>query len=170
MKLSMHFPTFYKMIIYKNLIHRSQSVMVLSVEIIDRSSPKPFLGGWRDVARDREYHDAVSQTPSWIVEHLTKAKKKPRVSILVQTSARCTRSVETLTGVDRAVQADACFPELTDRLVSVQDARAANRKRSAVVKIQRWYRWEMGEGVMIGYWLIWRIEIINILATWVPLN
>lgn len=113
--------------------------MVLSVEIIDRSSPKPFLGGWRDVARDVEYHDAVSQTPLWIVEHLTKPKK-PRVSVPVQTSANCTRSVVAYGRVDRATQAGACFPGLNDRLVDLEEVRVASMRRRAALKIQWWYR------------------------------
>lgn len=36
--------------------------MVIVVEIEDRCSGKPFLGGWKNVVTGTEYHDACTQT------------------------------------------------------------------------------------------------------------
>ncbi|XP_046629080.1 IQ and ubiquitin-like domain-containing protein [Neodiprion virginianus] len=36
--------------------------MVIVVEIVDNSTKKPFLGGWKDVRTQREYHNATTQT------------------------------------------------------------------------------------------------------------
>ncbi|XP_016840280.1 uncharacterized protein LOC100677955 isoform X1 [Nasonia vitripennis] len=115
--------------------------MVLVVEIEDRTSPKPFLGGWRDVARDLEYHDACSQTP---VE-LLHGKRRRLVNRPVQTSAWVDRRSQAVCvggGVERAVQVvPEAFPEVGERIVVARSEEELEMRRDAAVKIQRFYRY-----------------------------
>ena len=101
----------------------------------ERLSPKPFLGGWRDVARGLEYHDACSQTP---------LPRRPRlVSAQAQTTcpgvSRTTRSV-VAGGLERAVQAGEPFPLIGEVLLAATEPRELQRRQVAAVKIQRFYR------------------------------
>ena len=110
--------------------------MVFVVEIEDRTSPKPFLGGWRDVDTNVEYYDAVTQTP---------LKPWPRnlVSRPVQTSAQPERRSRSVLagGIERAVQAGPVpFPELGESIIWVKDVVEARRRVEAAVKIQRFFR------------------------------
>ncbi|KAJ8678672.1 hypothetical protein QAD02_014459 [Eretmocerus hayati] len=113
--------------------------MVVVLEIEDRSSPKPFLGGWRDLKRNVEYHDAASQTVT---------AKKIGCDREIQTSGWKNASVEADCGSDKAVQASSPFPQIGDRVVWARNnwthgevrCRRKEDEEEAALKIQRFYR------------------------------
>ncbi|CAB0031679.1 unnamed protein product [Trichogramma brassicae] len=124
--------------------------MVIMVEILDESEPKPFLGGWRDAVHDIEYHDAVAQTsistigphdkpcaaPNRCKEDVEKSR-----SVCVQTIVE-KRTVATSANsrVSKSVQADPGYrsiPVLGEIVIDVEELK---RRREASCKIQRCFR------------------------------
>ncbi|XP_020709549.2 IQ and ubiquitin-like domain-containing protein [Athalia rosae] len=124
--------------------------MVIVVEIEDRSIRKPFLGGWRDVRNQTEYHNAATQT----------RPRDPRVPW----DSLITRDTQTTVLVDRVTEiphekASQTFengiyvPSASDKYLSpgkfeskirknvFQDGAARRRYLEAfAVKIQKFYR------------------------------
>ncbi|XP_058793869.1 uncharacterized protein LOC131665772 isoform X1 [Phymastichus coffea] len=111
--------------------------MVFVTEIEDRTSPKPFLGGWRDVARDLEYHDATCQTPTEF------SRPRQRISRPVQTFAireYCSRFVQLDDRLDKGVQANWLIPQLGECVLKANDLNEQTRRDAAAVTVQRFYR------------------------------
>ncbi|XP_011494391.1 PREDICTED: uncharacterized protein LOC105359475 [Ceratosolen solmsi marchali] len=112
--------------------------MVFVVEIEDRTSPKPFLGGWRDTKCNIEYHDAASQTS--FIYRTQPQREMVSVSVQMTGPARCSRSIGT-GGIERAVQANGiCFPELGESFIIARSSMELQRRQEAAIKIQRFYR------------------------------
>ncbi|KAL7295498.1 hypothetical protein TKK_0011145 [Trichogramma kaykai] len=125
--------------------------MVIMVEILDESEPKPFLGGWRDAVHDIEYHDAVAQTsistigaqdkPCAAASNRCKDDAEKSRSVCVQTIVE-KRTVATSANsrVSRSVQADPGYrsiPVLGEIIIDVDELK---RRREASSKIQRCFR------------------------------
>jgi hypothetical protein len=113
--------------------------MVLVVEIEDRAPSKPFLGGWRNVVDNIEYHDATSQTSP---THSNLSRRK-FVSVSVQATGplRFSRSISSI-GIERAIQASSsdCFPKLGESFIDARDTMELQRREEAAIRIQRFYR------------------------------